>query len=218
MGEKFKVEIWSDIACPFCYLGKRRFDSALAAFEHREKVEVAWKSFQLNPQLKTDPTIRIHEYLVRAKGIDVESAKQMNARVSAMAAPDGLVYDFEKIIVANTFDAHRLIQFAKVQGLQDEAEERLFRAYFTEGRNVADHATLVEVGREIGLDADALAQALASGAYADDVQAEIDEARELGINGVPFFVFDRKYAVSGAQPAELFAQTLERAWSSRKSG
>lgn len=212
MQDKLTVEIWSDTACPFCYLGKRRFDKALEAFANRDDVEVVWKSFQLNPYLKTDPSIRIYDYLARAKGIDVEAAKQMNDRVSAMAAPDGLVYDFDKVIVANTFDSQRLVQFAKQHGKQDEAEERLFRAYFTEGRNVADRATLIELGQEIGLDAAALSEALESGAFADDVKADIEEAQQLGVNGVPFFVFDRKYAVSGAQETASFARVLEQAF------
>jgi len=209
--QKLKVEIWSDIACPFCYLGKRRFETALAGFAGRDDVEVVWKSYQLNPYLKTDPSISIFDYLARAKRIDLKTARLMNERVSAMAAPDGVVYDWDSVVVANTFDAQRLIQFAAAHGKGAEAEERLFRAYFTEGRNVADRATLVELGREIGLDARELEQALESGAFRNEVNADIEEARQLGISGVPFFVFDRRFAVSGAQPVELFADVLERA-------
>ena len=211
MKQKLTVEIWSDIACPFCYLGKRRFETALAGFAGRDNVEVVWKSYQLNPYLKTDPSISIFDYLARAKRIDLETARQLNAHVSAMAAPDGIVYDWDSVIVANTFDAQRLIQFAATHGKGAEAEERLFVAYFTEGRNVADRATLVELGRDIGLDARELEQALESGAFREEVTADIEEARQLGISGVPFFVFDRRFAVSGAQPVALFADVLERA-------
>ena len=209
-----QVEIWSDVACPFCYLGKRRFEKALAALAavpRAEDVSVEWKSFQLNPGLKTDPNVRIEEYLARAKGIDVATARQLNERVARMGEEDGLVYRFDKLVVANTFDAHRLIQFAKDGGKQNEVEERLFRAYFTEGRNVADRATLVELANDVGLDGDELASALEEGKHAAGVRADIDEARQLGIHGVPFFVFDRKYAVSGAQPVEVFERALGEA-------
>lgn len=215
MKQKLKVEIWSDVACPFCYLGKRRFETALAGFPGHDDVEVAWKSYQLNPYLKTDPSIRIHDYLARAKRIDPEAAKRMNAQVSAMAEPDGLVYDWDRVIVANTFDAQRVIHFAAAAGKGAEAEERLFRAYFTEGRNVADRATLLELGAEIGLDARELEHALENGEYTEAVNADIEEARQMGITGVPFFVFDRRFAVYGAQPVELFAEMLQRAWNAR---
>jgi predicted DsbA family dithiol-disulfide isomerase len=206
------IEIWSDVVCPFCYVGKRRFENALARFPHADDVEVVWKSFQLNPYVRSDPTISIHEHLAQEKGFDVKTARQLNDRVTRMASEEGLEYHFDKAVVANTFDAHRLVHFAEARGRQDAAEERLFRAYFTEGKNIADHATLVALGAEIGLDGDALAAALANGSYADEVRADIDEARALGITGVPFFVLDRKYAVSGAQDSSLFLQALEQAF------
>ena len=219
--DRMVIEIWSDVVCPFCYLGKRRFEKALARFPHANEVEIVWKSFQLNPYVRTDPTISIHEHLAREKGFDVQAAKQLNDRVTRMGSEEGLEYDFDRTIVANTFDAHRLIHFAKAQGRQDQAEECLFRAYFTEGKNIADHATLVALGEEIGLDGKALATALADGSFADDVRHDIGEARDLGIQGVPFFVLDRKYAVSGAQDTSLFLQALERAfaeWRTRGPG
>ena len=197
--------------CPFCYLGKRRFAKALAEFPNRDDVEVIWKSFQLNPSLETDPEISVTQYLAREKGLDVRVAEQMNDRVARMSRQDGPIYNFDDVVVANTFDAHRLIHFARDHGRQDQAVEKLFSAYFTEGRNVDDRATLLELAREIGLDSDAVAAALESDAYVADVNADIEEARQLGISGVPFFVFDRRYAVSGAQEAEVFEQALERA-------
>ena len=205
-----KVEVWSDVMCPFCYLGKRRFAAALARFPQRDDVEVIWKSFQLNPSLETDPDISVTQYLASEKGLDVRVAEQMNDRVARMARQDGPIYNFDDVVVANTFDAHRLIHLARAHGRQDEAMERLFSAYFTEGRNVDDRATLIELGREIGLDSDAVAAALESDAYTTEVNADVEEARQLGISGVPFFVFDRKYAVSGAQESEAFEQALER--------
>ena len=201
--------------CPFCYLGKRRFAAALAQFPDRDDVEVIWKSFQLNPSLETDPDISVTQYLAREKGLDVRVAEQMNDRVARMARQDGPIYNFDEIVVANTFDAHRLIHFARSQNLQDQVMEKLFSAYFTEGRNVDDRATLIELGREVGLDGDAVATMLDSDAYTAEVSSDIEEARQLGISGVPFFVFDRAYAVSGAQDVEVFKDALERSFSAR---
>ena len=208
---KMKVEVWSDVMCPFCYLGKRRFAAALAELPDRDDVEVIWKSFQLNPSLRTDPDIRVSQYLAREKGLDIRVAEQMNDRVARMSRQDGPIYNFDDIVVANTFDAHRLIHFAKDHGRQDEVVERLFSAYFTEGRNVDDPATLIELGRESGLDSDAVSAMLESDDYVADVNSDLDDAGQLGINGVPFFVLDRKYAISGAQDQSVFRETLQRA-------
>ena len=206
-----KVEIWSDVMCPFCYIGKRRFEEALAQFYNADGVEVVWKSYQLNPGLKTDTSISIHQYLANIKGIDLDDAKQMNQQVTEMAEGVGLSYDFDRAIVANSFDAHRLIQLAKQYGLADAAEEALFKAYFTEGKNIADDGTLIIIGARLGLNADVVQHKLNTNAFADAVKQDITEAQQLGLRGVPFFVFDRKYAVSGAQPTEVFLQTLEKA-------
>jgi len=207
-----KVEIWSDVMCPFCYIGKRRFEEALAQFPNADKVEITWKSFQLNPDLVTDPSVSIHQYLADIKGWQLDYAKQLNQQVSDMAQAVGLHYDFDRAVVANSFDAHRLVQLAKKHNLGDAAEEALFKAYFTEGKNIADHSTLIALGTNIGLDADELKQVLDTNAYADAVKHDIEEAQELGIRGVPFFVMNDKYAVSGAQPTEVFLQTLEKAF------
>lgn len=208
-----KVEIWSDIMCPFCYIGKRRFETALQQFPHRGDIEVVWKSFQLNPDMKTDPGKNINEYLAEIKGWTPDQARQVNQQVTDMAREEGLQYDFDKTVVANSFDAHRLIQLAKAHGKGDTMEESLFRAYFTEGKNIADPATLLELGTGAGLDADTVKNLLQSDAYADKVQQDVYEARQVGVRGVPFFVLNDRYAVSGAQPRETFSGALHQAWS-----
>lgn len=207
-----KVEIWSDIMCPFCYIGKRRFEKALEQFEHKDNVEITWKSFQLNPEMKTSPGKSINEYLAEIKGWSIEQAKEVNDRVTQMAKGVGLKYDFDKAVVANSFDAHRLIQLAKSKGKGDIAEEYLFRAYFTEGKNIADHSVLTEAGTEIGLDAAEVKRMLEGKGYAENVEEDINESQQIGVRGVPFFVFDRKYAVSGAQETETFLEVLQKAW------
>ena len=207
-----KIEIWSDVMCPFCYIGKRKFEAALEQFENKANVEVVWKSFQLNPDMKTDPAKNITEYLAEIKGWSIQQAKEMNAHVTNMAKEVGLHYDFDKAIVANSFDAHRLIQLAKKHCKGDEAEEQLFKAYFTEGKNTDDHSTLIEIGISIGLNEIEVKQVLASDQFADDVRKDIIEAQQIGVRGVPFFVVDRKYGVSGAQPTEVFLETLTKAW------
>jgi predicted DsbA family dithiol-disulfide isomerase len=210
--EKMKVEIWSDVMCPFCYIGKRRFEDALGQFDHRDDVTVEWKSFQLNPDLKTNPGININEYLAEIKGITPDHAKQLNDHVTSMAAEAGLKYDLDKAIVANSFNAHRLSHFAKKRGLGEAAEEALFKAYFTEGKNIDDMQTLTDTGVSIGLDKEEIKQALDTDAFADEVMRDIAEARYLGIQGVPFFVLNRKYGVSGAQPVNVFTQSLEKSF------
>jgi len=213
---KLQIEIWSDIMCPFCYIGKRKFETALAQFENRDNLEIVWKSHQLSSDMITDSTKNINQYLSEHKGISLQEAARMNAYVTNMAAKEGLVYNFDKTVVANSFKAHQFAHFAKQYGKQDEAEEKLFVAYFTEGKNMDDDAVLIQLGAEIGLDTTALKTALENGMYIDDVLADIKEAEEIGVRGVPFFVFDRKYAVSGAQDSKVFLQTLEKAYKERE--
>lgn len=207
-----KVEIWSDVMCPFCYIGKRKFEKALSQFSHKEEVAIEWKSFQLNAALKTDPTKNVTEYLAEIKGWTLDYAKQMNDYVTGMAKEVGLHYDFDKAIVANSFDAHRLLQLAKKYGKGDALEERLFKAYFTEGKNTADHHTLIQLTGEIGLDREEVGKMLSGSEYTDEVRKDIYESRQIGVNGVPFFVIDRKYAVSGAQAPETFLKMLNTIW------
>ncbi|MBL7740267.1 MAG: DsbA family oxidoreductase [Chitinophagaceae bacterium] len=207
-----KVEIWSDVMCPFCYIGKRRFEKALAAFLHSGDIEVIWKSFQLNPGMKTEPGKSINQYLAEVKGWSLEQAKQANDYVTNMASEVGLQYDFDKAVVANSFDAHRVVQLAKTHGKGDAMEEQLFKAYFTEGKNIADHPTLIALATGIGLDRDAVKHTLESDQYADAVEQDIYESHQIGVKGVPFFVFNDRYAISGAQATETFAGALEQAW------
>ncbi|MCA5006253.1 DsbA family oxidoreductase [Sphingobacterium sp. WQ 366] len=212
-----KIEIWSDVMCPFCYIGKRRFEKSLENSSLNDSVEIEWKSFQLNPDLQTDPSIRIDEYLALHKGMPVDQAKALNTQVTQMAAEEGLVYNFDKSVVANSFRAHVLTHFAKKYHKQDEVEELLFQSYFTDGKNIDDIEVLKNLAEKVGLNALEYEDIVAKGTLDDEVKMDINEARQMGVQGVPFFVYDRKYAVSGAQPVELFAQTLEKAFAEWKS-
>ena len=214
-----KVEIWSDIMCPFCYIGKRNFEAALKEFEGREEIEIEWKSFQLDPSIpKTFETkINTIEYLAERKGMSIEKSKELHTNVIETAKKVGLDYDFEKAVVANSFDAHRLIQLAKTKGLGDAAEESLFKAYFTDGKDMSDHSTLVQLGKEIGLNEEEIISALASEEFEAKVNFDVSEGSQLGVTGVPFFVFDRKYAVSGAQPIETFLNALKQSHAESKN-
>lgn len=209
---KMKVEIWSDVMCPFCYIGKRKFEAALKEFEHKNNIELVWKSFQLDPHLKTDPSKSTVQHLAESKGWTMEYTRNTIKYVTDMAAGVGLSYDFDKAVVANSFDAHRFIQYAKSQGKGDEAEEALFKAYFTEGKNTADHAVLSELGKQIGLSEAHVKTMLSGNDYATEVKNDIAESQQIGVTGVPFFVIDRKYAVSGAQDSKVFLETLNKAW------
>lgn len=209
---KMKVEIWSDVMCPFCYIGKRKFEAALNQFEHKNNVEIIWRSFQLSPEMKTQPDKNIHQFLAEHKGIRFDQAKELNERVTQWAKEVGLVYNFEKSVVANSKNAHRFTHFAKQHGKGNEAEELLFRSYFTDGKNIDDYPTLIHLGAEAGLDTIALKAALENGEFADAVEADISEAQQIGVTGVPFFVFNRKYAVSGAQESSTFLETLKKSF------
>jgi predicted DsbA family dithiol-disulfide isomerase len=207
-----KVEIWSDVVCPWCYIGKRRFETALSRFEHASDIEVEWRSFQLNPAQPRGAREPLDESLARKMGTTVEQARAMNARVTELAAAEGLEYHFETYRVVNTFDAHRVMHLAKAQGLGTQAHERLLRAQLVEGEILEDHDTLVRLAAEVGVPAADTRRVLGSDAYTDDVNADIALAGAFGATGVPFFVIDRRYGVSGAQPAELFLEALETAY------
>jgi predicted DsbA family dithiol-disulfide isomerase len=212
-----KVEIWSDVVCPWCYIGKRRFESALAGFPHRDQVEVEWKSFELDPDApRTHELSGTHAEQLSAKfGRPMDEIAQMLDRVTTMAAGEGLDFRFDLNRGGNSFDAHRLLHLAKAHGRQDELKERLDRGTFTEGLAVSDHEELTALAVEVGLDEAEVRAVLASDRFADDVRADEAQAREYGISGVPFFVIDSTYGVSGAQPADLFLQGLTQAWSER---
>ncbi|RPF32541.1 DsbA family oxidoreductase [Streptomyces sp. TLI_185] len=213
-----KVEIWSDIACPWCYVGKARFEKALEAFPHRDQVEVVHRSFELDPgRAKGDvqPVIRM---LTKKYGMSEAQAQAGEENLGAQAAAEGLEYRTRDRDHGNTFDMHRLLHFAKEQGKQDELIQNLYKANFAEERSVFTEGDerLVELAVAVGLEADDVRKVLTDPtAYADAVRADEREAAELGANGVPFFVLDRKFGVSGAQPAEVFTQALTQAWGER---
>ncbi|MEU6126703.1 DsbA family oxidoreductase [Streptomyces sp. NPDC047123] len=212
-----RVEIWSDIACPWCYVGKARFEKALAAFPHRDGVEVVHRSFELDPGRAKGDTGLVIPMLMQKYGMSEDQAHEGERRLGENAAAEGLPYLTEGRDHGNTFDMHRLLHFAREHGRQDELIGLLYRANFAEERSVfADEERVVELAVRAGLDADAVRAVLADPArYADEVRADEREAAELGANGVPFFVLDRKYGISGAQPAEVFTQALEQAWGER---
>ncbi|MCH7403209.1 DsbA family protein [Belliella kenyensis] len=207
-----KIEIWSDVMCPFCYIGKRRLEASLEKFEHKDKVEIVWKSFLLNPDLKTNPDLSTLEYLSESKGWSKSQTEQIMSQVVDMASQEGLTYHMDRTVVANAKNAHRVLQFAKAVRLGDDMKERLFKAYFTEGENIDDTATLQRLGEEVGLDQEDLKDVLASDQFIEKVNSDIQEAIQIGVRGVPFFVFDNKFAISGAQASETFDQTLIKAW------
>ena len=207
-----KVEIWSDVVCPFCYVGKRKFENALKNFAHRDEVEVVWHSFELTPDFEPIPGESCHESLAKKKGISTDEARRMGDQMTQVALEVGLHYDFDRTIPANTFLAHQLIHLGAHHGRQDATKERLLAAYYLEGQHVGDLDTLVKLGTEVGLDAAESRAALLAGTYAEAVRLDEYHAQQIGVRGVPFFVFEDKYAVSGAQPSELFAEVLEKVY------
>lgn len=207
-----KIEIWSDIACPWCFIGKRRFETALDGFAHKDEVEVEWRSYQLDPSLPDHYEGTETEYLSQAKGMPTDQVRQMFDHVTQQAAGEGLNYDFDSIVVANSFTAHRLLHLAKTHGVMSQAKEELLSGHFEKGRDIGDVDYLAEVAHTVGIDADETRRILATDEYTAEVKADIAEAQALGANGVPFFVIDGKYGISGAQPPEAFAQALETAW------
>jgi predicted DsbA family dithiol-disulfide isomerase len=207
-----KVDIWSDVRCPFCYIGKRKFETALEKFEHKDQIEVEWHSFELDPTMETKPDLNAVDYLAQIKGQSRQWAVDMNQRVTDTAAEVGLTFNMEDAVVANSFNAHRLIQLAKSNGLDNEIEEKLFVDYFTAGKNIDDKEVLIEAGIAVGLDRLAIEMMLNSDSFTDEVRLDQKIAQQIGIQGVPFFVFDQKLAVSGAQPAETFLGALEQAY------
>ena len=206
------VKIWSDVRCPFCYIGKKKFEAALEKFPHKDRVQVEWKSFQLDPNLKTNTSLSTLDYFVQTKGVSKEQAQQMFNGATNMARESGINFNLEKTVPANSFMAHRLIHFANSKDLGNEIKEGLFKAHFEEGQNIDDSEVLIQVAKSIGLDAAEVEGILKSDSFAYEVKQDEMEARNIGVNGVPFFVFEDKYAVSGAQPSEAFLQTLEKTW------
>ncbi len=217
VNEPLHIEVWADLVCPWCYLGKRRLERALAAFLHRDRVQVVHRAFELDPSRPPGQTFDRLEALASKYGLTLERARAMEEEMERRAAADGLEYHLVPGVVGNTFDAHRVVHLAREAGREGAALERLYRAHFTEGRSIFDAASLAALAGEVGLDRGAVVEALAGRAFAAPVQAEERRARELGITGVPFFVLDGRWAVSGAQPAELLAKALAQAWEGRSA-
>jgi predicted DsbA family dithiol-disulfide isomerase len=207
-----KVEIWSDVVCPWCYIGKRRFEKALARFEHRDQVEITWRSYQLEPDAHYTQGESVQDGLVQTMNITPERAAAMNRQVTAEAAKEGLEYHLDQAKAANTLDAHRLLHFAASQGLQAELEERLFKAHFVDGTSIGEQQNLVQLASEVGLDAEAARAVLASDQYTDEVRADQKKARELWVSGVPFFVIEDREGIGGAQPSAVFLEALRKVW------
>ncbi len=207
-----KIDIWSDIGCPFCYLGTTQLDQALASFEHKDQVQIVHHSFQLDPTTPFEPQQSLNAMLAAKRGMPEEQADQMNRQVGQMFAAAGLTMNHHEAKLVNTLHAHRLAHFAAAHGKQAAMLTRLFKAYFTDGLNTADIDTLVQLAAEAGLDPAAARAALESDAYTAEVEADINQAAQYGIHGVPFFIFDNKYAISGAQGTAAFSQALEQIW------
>jgi predicted DsbA family dithiol-disulfide isomerase len=206
------IEIWSDIMCPFCYIGKTRLDKALKEFPHADKVNVVWKSFMLQPDMRTDTAMSIQNHLAVSKGISVKEAKEMTDYVVRFSAADGLDLRFDRVVVANTLRAHILLHAAGEQGKQHIVKGLLFDAYFTKGKNIDDVEVLLELALLSKMDTDGLRQTLEHEMLLHAVEADIAEASQLGVRGVPFFVFNGSYTLNGAQDSRVFLQMLEKSW------
>ena len=206
------VDIWSDVRCPFCYIGKHKFEAALEEFPNKEDVVVNWHSFQLDPNLKTQPELSTLDYFVQVKNVSEEQAREMFSNVQNMAAESGLEIDSNSSVLANSYRAHLLIQLAIEKGMANELEEALFKAHFSEAKNIDDEETLVEIAVSAGLEEQDAKAALTSEEYGYAVKQDEMQAQQIGVRGVPFFVFNNKYAVSGAQATETFLEVLEKAW------
>jgi predicted DsbA family dithiol-disulfide isomerase len=212
-----QIHIWSDVVCPWCYVGKRRFERALEDFAHRDQVQVIHRSFQLDPARPRGETSGRRAMLMSKYRRTAAEVLEMDQKMEALAAAEGLEYHLtDANLTGNTFDAHQLVHLAMTHGLQDAVLERLYRAYFTEQRSLFDRESLATLAGEAGLDTNEAGQAMEDGTFADAVANDLNDAKRFGVAGVPFFVVDSRYAVSGAQPAEVFSQLLARAWDERE--
>lgn len=205
-----KVDIWSDVRCPFCYIGKHKFEAALQKFGKEEDVQVTWHSFELDPNIETRTDINTVDYFIETKGVSKEQAEQMLAGAKQMGQEIGLTLDLENSVVANSFKAHKVIQLAKTKGLGNEIEEAFFRAHFSEQKNIDDEEVLVQVANTIGLEESEIRNAISSDAFSEKVKQDQIHAQNIGVRGVPFFVFNDKYGVSGAQPTDTFLEVLNK--------
>ncbi len=207
-----KVEIWSDVVCPWCYVGKRNLEAALAEFPHADEVTVEWRSFELDASTPRQMDLSMDEVLQRKYGMSPEEATAANRQMTELAAKVGLEYHLDNVQIGNTFDAHRLIHLADTQGLGGAMKERLLAAYFTEGRSVSDPAELADLGVEVGLDRTRVDAVMAGDEFGAEVRADEAQAVELGCTGVPFFVVDGKFGIPGAQPPDVLLRLLNRVW------
>lgn len=213
-----KLEVWSDIACPWCYVGKRRLESALKRFSHASEVELVWRAFELDPGAPRERSRDVShvEFIARKYGMSVAQAQKSTDHLVQLASAEGLSFDFASIRSGNTFDAHRLVHLGLERGKQDAVKERMLKAYFEQGELMSDHGTLLRLASEAGLEESEVSDVLATDTYRAEVRSDEAEARELGISGVPCFVFDRRFGVSGAQSAEVLLDALQKAWDERE--
>lgn len=210
--KRLRVDIFSDIACPWCFIGKRRFEKGVEAFEFSNNVDVFWHAYQLDPSLPDSYDGSEADYLSAMKGLDQSQVQQMLEHVTAQAASEGLSYDLANLKVANSFTALRVLEYAKRHDAGNEMKEALLSAHFEKGLDTGDTQTLLEIAESLGLNAKDLAAQLEAGAFADDVKADISQAQQIGVTGVPFFILDGKYGISGAQPAEVFTNALNEVY------
>lgn len=211
-----RIDVYSDFVCPFCYIGKRRLELAIEKFSNKDKVSITYRSYELDPNAEKNPDKTIHELLADKYGMSVDKARQANLNMADQAAELGLTYRFDSMKHTNTFDAHRLTKYAESQGKGKEMTERLLKAYFTDSLHIGDYQTLAKLAVEIGLDKDVTLDVLHSTDYVKAVRNDEQEAQQIGVQGVPFFVFNEKYAVSGAQPPEVFSEVIEKVWEEEK--
>lgn len=213
---KMRIEVWSDVICPFCYIGKRNFETALEKFNGKDNIELIWRCYQLDPDVSNNEGISTSEYLATRKNIPPPQVKQLLENVTSMAEKAGLHFRMDKAIIANSFDAHRLSHLAARYDNQTLLEELMFKAHFVEGKNIGDKDVLLSIAEEAGIKKQEAEEVLNGKAYAREVLADISEAEDFNIKGVPFFIFNRKYAVSGAQPPDLFLEALEASFNEWK--
>ncbi len=205
-----KIEVWSDYVCPFCYIGKRRLEIALEKFEGKENVELIFKSFELDPQAKKKYDENIYELIAKKYGMSLEESKALNNQIKEQAKEVGLNYDLDNLKYTNTFDAHRIAQYAKEEGKMNKLSERILKGYFIEALDISNHDVLIELAKEVGLDSKKVSEVLTSDKYSEDVRRDESTAAKVGVRGVPYFVFNDKYAISGAQSSEAFLEVLEK--------
>lgn len=207
-----KIEVWSDFMCPFCYIGKRRLEEALENFGHRDDVEIVFRSFELDPDAPRAVDYDIHDAIAAKYGLSRAQAEESNRNLSAQAKEVGLDYHIDSMVLTNSFDAHRLAQYAKENGKMDEVTERLFKAVFVSSESIGEHEQLISIAQEVGLNLEEVKAVLESDRFADEVKSDEREAEQLGVRGVPFFVINRKYGISGAQPSPIFRDALNKVW------